>query len=123
MVSREEVSRHAEVPGKLRGLTERDPAFAVQDVVEGERGDARTSGQFLVGDGMLFHQVPQALQWSEAGMLVDRILIISDQQPQDVEILFLVLCQRAAVEKCVDHLDRTQVLFVAEYRARGKLLE
>src|SRR4051794_5846425 len=117
MVSREEVSRHAEVPGKLRGLTERDPALAAQDVGEGERGDARTSGQLLIGDAKLFHQVPQALQCSEARMLVDRILIVSDQQPQDVEIIFLVFSQRAAVEKCVDHLDRTPVLFVAAYRA------
>ena len=54
---------------------------------------------------MLLHEVAEPVNGCEIGMLVDRVLVVGNEQPKDVEVILFVWIERGAVEEAVDDRD------------------
>jgi hypothetical protein len=52
--------------------------------------------------------------------VVDRVFVVGNEQPEDVEVILLVRGERRAVEEAVNDVDGSPVLVVAADGARGK---
>src|SRR5437763_6246831 len=56
----------------------------------------------------------------EFGMLVNRVLIVGDDEAEHIEVILLVGAERGTVDQAVDHLDRASMLGVITDRSQGK---
>jgi hypothetical protein len=72
---------------------------------------------------MLLHELAEPVHGCEFGMLVDRVLIVGDEQPKDVQVILCVRSELRAIEQAVDDFDGPPVLLIAADRARGKRVD
>ncbi len=58
-------ARNTEALGKLRACRWANPALAIEDIGKGRHGDARTTSQLGLGQGMLLHEVAEPVNGCE----------------------------------------------------------
>ena len=62
---------------------------------------------------MVFHEMAEPVNVSEIRVLINRVLVVGNEKPKDVEVILFVRIERGAVEQAVDRRDRPAVLIFA----------
>jgi hypothetical protein len=91
MISCKKGARNTEALGELRAGRRANLALAIKDIGKGRHGDASTTTQLGLGQGMLLHEMAEPVNGCEIGMLVYRVLIVGNEQPKDIEVIPLAM--------------------------------